>query len=238
MGVIDERMAKFSGYKPQTYGDWSDPTSGSVSRWYSHLLHHVLQKALNMRQCESGIRDEIIVMEYFFDFFRKSQTHHNAQCLLVLGVRTLFLGRDLFPMLGRFAVGAALLGTALLGNVGLAKFACTCRISKWVPVPTNLSGPSGGSPLPRRKGCCVEDLESREGRVWGERFSSLRRALRRVPVSTSFSLEMGCSECTGIQDCHSLSSVALGLRSCIHLWTSSRLFNGPSWAWCEFKGGT
>ena len=84
-------------------------TSGDVSRRYTHLLHHVLQTNLNMGQCEGGVRDET-VMEYFFDFFRKSRTH-DAQCLLKLGLRPFFLfGRDLSPMCVRFAVGAALLG--------------------------------------------------------------------------------------------------------------------------------
>jgi len=109
MFVINERMAQFWFCKPQTYGDWGDPTGWSVSRRYIHLLYHVPQTALNMRQCEGRVRDEIVI-EYIFDFFRKSQTHHNAQRLSELGSISLFLGRDLFPVWVHFAVGAALLG--------------------------------------------------------------------------------------------------------------------------------
>jgi len=110
MVVINERMAQFWFCKPQTYGDWSDPTGGGVGRRYTHLLHNVLQTTLDMGQCEGGVGDEI-VMEYFFDFFRKSPAHHNAQCLLKLVFRPLFLlGPDLSQMCVRFAVWAALLG--------------------------------------------------------------------------------------------------------------------------------
>jgi len=106
MVVIDERMAQFWGCKPQTYGDWSDPTGGAVGRRHIHFLHHVLQKKLNVGQCEGGPRYSIV-----FDFFRKCRAHHDAQCLLELGFCPLFLlGRDLPPMCVRFAVGAALLG--------------------------------------------------------------------------------------------------------------------------------
>jgi len=83
MFVIDERVAQFWVCEPQIYGDWSDPTSGSVGRQYSHLLHHVRQTTLNMRQCKGGVRDEIM-MEYCFDFSRKGRTHYDAQCLLEL----------------------------------------------------------------------------------------------------------------------------------------------------------
>ena len=109
MIVIDERMAQFWGCQPQTYGDWSDTTSGIVNGRYTHLLHHVLQRALNMRQYEVRVRNEI-VMEYFLDLFWKSQTHHGAQCLPELGFRPIILGRDLFPMWISFVVGAALRG--------------------------------------------------------------------------------------------------------------------------------
>ena len=64
MVVIDERMAQFWGCKPQTYGDWSDPTGGAVGRRHIHFLHHVLQKKLNVGQCEGGPRYSI-VLEYF-----------------------------------------------------------------------------------------------------------------------------------------------------------------------------
>jgi len=59
MVVIDERIAQFWGCKPQTYGDWSDPTGGGVGCRYTHFLHHVLQTTLDMGQCEGGVRDEL-----------------------------------------------------------------------------------------------------------------------------------------------------------------------------------
>jgi len=111
MVFFDERVAQFWVCKPQTYGDWSDPTGGGIGRRYPYLLHHVLQTILHMQQCKSGVWNEI-VMERFFDSFWKSRSHHDAQRLFKLGSGPLFLGRDLFPVWARdyLAVGAALLG--------------------------------------------------------------------------------------------------------------------------------
>ena len=84
MVVIDEKMAQFWGCEPQTYGDLSDPTGGGVGRRYTHFLHDVLQTMLNVGQCDGGVQDAI-VLEYCFDFFRKSRALHKAKCLLQLG---------------------------------------------------------------------------------------------------------------------------------------------------------
>jgi len=51
--IVDERVAQFWGCESQTYRGWRNPTDGGVSRRYAHFLHHVLQTALNVGQCES-----------------------------------------------------------------------------------------------------------------------------------------------------------------------------------------
>ena len=77
---------------------------------YAHFLYHVLQTALNVGQCESGVWNKIVVA-CFLDFLRKGRPHHEAQCLLELGFGPLFLlGRGLSLTCARLAADASVLG--------------------------------------------------------------------------------------------------------------------------------
>ena len=103
-------------------------------------------------------------MEYFSGLFRQSRTHHDAQCLLKLGFRHLFLlGRDLSPMWVRFAVGAALLGQLKGWPNSLALATFWSEFLRESSYPPTSSVHLVNRPVPEEEGDAKKILSLEEG---------------------------------------------------------------------------